>query len=282
VRNESKIKTSVWQWINFFTPYIYAIGIAVIILWMVVSSFQFYHGSHHNEMLLAKPLAKDSWLDVVVKPIVDSEFNRIIFRGFFYLLTWMLLFLIIPVAFLRLKKFKLFNIEFEVEKKEKAALDTAKINATKVNLMSYLSSDDAKSKTMEFLQVNSIDYYEVLRYFLEEIKAGYLKTLNVGFSFELYIQEYPGELIDLVEESKETKQVVICNKIDNDNMFKKNYLVFCYHYKEEELVTVISSRSSQFDIFDSHLLQLLHNVINTYIESVEYIVVLTNPQQQES
>ncbi|MCY9516878.1 hypothetical protein [Paenibacillus apiarius] len=296
-------KPSVWQWLNTLAPYLYGIGIAFILGWAFVS---FVRLGFHSPQQDSKPsisasepprtgtasagkspspqpaaaAGNETWLNIVVKPIVSSGINQIIFRTVFYLMVWMLLFLIIPVAFLRLKKFKLFQLEFEVDRKENAAVDLAVINATKANLMSYLCSDDAKAKTWGFLHNNAINYYEVLTYFLEEIQAGYLKVFNTGFSFQLYVQDLPHEMKELAEQSAEERQAVIRNKTDNDNLLRKNYLVYSYPYRQDRLVTVISSHSTQFDIFDRHLLQLLHSTIDTYVESIEFMVLVTTPASQ--
>ena len=101
-----------------------------------------------------------------MKPFIESDFNKIIFRGLFLLFIWMLLFLIIPVAFKRLKRFKFLNMEFEVDDIEKAAIETIEISGTKAQLMAYLTGDDASGRTLEFLNESAIDYKEVLEYFL--------------------------------------------------------------------------------------------------------------------
>ena len=108
----------------------------------------------------------------------------------------MFLFLIIPVAFKRLKRFKFLNLEFEVDDIEQAAIETIEISGTKAQLMAYLTGDDASGRTLEFLNESAIDYKEVLEYFLSEIQIGYEKNpLNATFSYEVFSQSAPEVLI---------------------------------------------------------------------------------------
>lgn len=280
-------RPSFWQWIGFITPYIYVCVIGLIVAWMVVSiamlSIQEYTSPRVTASASSQEIQQNAtWMELVVKPIVTSPYNQIIFRGMFYILVWVLLFLIVPVAFLRLKKFKLFSMEFEVEQKEKAAVEMVKIHAAKAQLMSTLTGPDAKGKTLAFLRGDVINYYEVLEYFLEEINAGYRKTFNTGFSFELYVQNVPNAFRALMEESQESGYAVIYNKKNNENLFMKNILLYAYTYRGEQLVTVLSSHTTQFDTFDRHLLELLHHVLDTYVESIEDMVALTSPAQSSA
>ncbi|MCG7334447.1 hypothetical protein MHZ95_04020 [Sporosarcina sp. ACRSM] len=187
------------------------------------------------------------------------------------------MFLVIPVAFKRLKRFKFFNMEFEVDDIEQAAIETIEISGTKAQLMAYLTGDDASGRTLEFLSDSAIDYQEVLDYFLSEIQIAYNKSpLYATFSYEIYNQSTPPELYDLIEESKETGESAVKNKINEDNLFKRNYLVFYYCYGKDEYITVISSYTHAFDIFDKYLFEILHKTVSKNVENIEYMVALTN------
>ncbi|RFU66332.1 hypothetical protein D0469_16985 [Peribacillus saganii] len=311
---ELKEQRSFFQWISFFIPYIYTIGIILIVGWMIAASsilgyqtimkspeaFFFQNtvggqsinskhsslsGAYDNNMknTVTASKAKDTWLNTVVKPFIELPFNKIILRGLFLLLVWMLLFLVIPVAFARLKKFKLFNLEFEVEDKELAVIQTVEISGGKAKLMAYLTSDHASGKVLDFLTSDSsIMYQEALEYFLKEIQVGYFCHFNSAFSFSIHIGNFPEKLIDLVEESKESGEAVAKNKVDNDIIFKKNYLVYHFSFNGIEFVTLLSSYSYQFDVFDKYLIGLLHNVLNKNVENIEYMVALTSPNNVET
>lgn len=315
INNENEERRSFFQWVNFSIPYLYTVGITLILTWMIVASLLIgiktikenpeelflqteKNVSSANTLSNETPLKsaetksnvtanenpsssstqeKETWLNILVKPIVESNFNKIIFRGLFLLLIWMLLFLVIPVAFKRLKRFKFFNMEFEVDNIEQAAIETVEISGTKAQLMAYLASDHAAGRTIEFLNDSIIDYKEILEYFLAEIQAGYKNhPLHATFSYNVYNGSIPEELNELVEETKETGEAAILNKNNQDNLFKKNYLVFYFCYGIDEYVTVISSYTYPFDILDRYLFELLHNTISKNIENIEYMVALTS------
>jgi hypothetical protein len=284
-------KRTLWQWIGFITPYVYTSGIATIIGWMVLGSILTgidtikLHSWRAIFLITNESISssnQDSWINTVAKSILDSTLNQIIFRGVFLLLIWVLLFLIVPVAFTRLKRFKLFNFEFEVEDKEQAAIQTVEINGGKAKLMAYLTSDDAAGKLFDFLEGTVINYQEALMYFLDEIQLGYRNHFNATFSYTVQKDSYPPEIVDLVDESTETGEAILRNKTDNDNLLKKNYLVYYFCFENNAFTTILSSYQHQFDIFDKYLLELLHNIINKNVENIEYIVSLTSPDDDET
>ncbi len=214
---------------------------------------------------------------LVIKPIVTSPVNRVIFRSLFYLFVWVLLFLVVPVAFLRLKRFKFFNVEFEVEG-ERAAIQQAIITTSKASLMEYLTGRDAFIKTLSCMHGNVITFSDVLRVLLDDIQAAYRDTFNAGFTIEIYEDEIPPKYAPMAQHSKETGHSSLWNRSETDHPFKPNRMVYYYPLNETNfLLTVLSSYATQFDAFDKHVLPLLHNVISTNIESIELMVVATNP-----
>jgi hypothetical protein len=304
VNIEEKEKRTFWQWVSLLMPYIYTGGIVLISGWMLVAllivGIQTISDNPKSLLLQGKtatteamkteksvdsPPSKtdnETWIDIVVKPITSSNVNKIIFRGLFLILVWVLVFLVIPVAFTRLRRFKFFSMEFEVESKEQAAIQHTEMNGSKAKLMAYLSSEDAAGKIFSFLRNDAIDYQEALEYFLEEIRIGYKKNFDLTFSYTVHNGNFPDEITDLINESKEIGEPVIRNKIDNDNLFKKNYLIYYFVYEGNELVTELSSYHTQFDIFDKYLIQLLHNVLNKNVENIGYVVALTNLSNNET
>ncbi|MGV3464338.1 MAG: hypothetical protein ACO1OT_03470 [Heyndrickxia sp.] len=281
-------KRTLWQWISFITPYIYSTGIVLIISWMlsaaVINGIETVTSKSWKAFFLPASethSSGQSWMDVIAYSIINSNLNNIIFRGIFLLIIWVLLFLIIPVAFTRLKRFKLFNFEFEVEDKEQAAIQTVEINGGKAKLMAYLTSDDAAGKLFDFLEGTVINYQEALMYFLDEIQAGYHQHFNASFSYFVHKDDFPPQIEDLADESRETEEAVLRNKTDNDNLLKKNYLVYYFEFENHSFATVLSSYQHQFDIFDKYLIELLHNIINKNVENIEYMVALTSEDNQE-
>jgi hypothetical protein len=95
----------------------------------------------------------------------------------------MLLFLIIPVAFKRLKRFKFFNMEFEVDSFiEQAAIETVEISGNKAQLMTYLTKtqiikERAARKLGESKKVSSIKQTSQIR-----VTGSMVKPIHVSKS----------------------------------------------------------------------------------------------------
>ncbi|WP_211356352.1 hypothetical protein [Psychrobacillus lasiicapitis] len=285
-------------------PYFYTAGITLILAWMIIASIligfttlkdnpkafflQTENTSNNNQSIhtpeadinVSNQPEKQTAFSIIVQPFVESNFNQIIFRGLFLLFIWLLLFLTIPVAFKRLKRFKFLNLEFEVDNIELAAIETVEISGTKARLMAYFTGDDASGRTFDFLSQSTIDFKEVLEYFLAETQLGYKNhPINGIFTYKIYNSTAPEKLHDLVEESKESGEAAVCNKIDEDNLLKKSYLIFYFPYNHTEYITVIESYSYSFDILDKYLFELLHKTISKNLENIEYMVALTNTNE---
>lgn len=290
--NMNKEKRTFFQWINFLIPYFYTAGITLIISWMIVASILIgFHTWKDNPQAFLLQTENTSNSDsaistsetpfsIIVQPFVESNFNQIIFRGLFLLFIWLLLFLTIPVAFKRLKRFKFLNLEFEVDNIEQAAIETVEISGTKARLMAYFTGDDASGRTLDFLTHSTIDFKEVLEYFLAETQLGYKNhPINGLFTYEIYNDAAPEKLNELVEESKESGESAVFNKINEDNLWKKSYLVFYFPFNHTEYITVIESYSYSFDILDKYLFELLHKTISKNLENIEYMVALTDTEE---
>lgn len=284
----NKEKRTFFQWLNFLIPYFYTGGITLIISWMIVASTltgisiwtenpsAFFLQAENHEPSTQTEESKTAF-SMIVQPFVESNFNQIIFRGIFLLFIWLLLFLTIPVAFKRLKRFKFLNLEFEVDNIEQAAIETVEISGTKARLMAYFSGDDALGRTLDFLSQSTIDFKEVLTYFLAETQLGYKNhPINGVFTYNIYNDAAPEKLSVLVEESKESGEAAVYNKIDEENLWKKSYLVFYFPFNHTEYITVIESYSYSFDILDKYLFELLHKTISRNLENIEYMVALTS------
>lgn len=279
-------KRTFFQWINFLIPYLYTIGILAILLWMAVAAIALAIVTFRDDpasllMLTATGtsssdlIAGTSWLDVLIKPILASDFNQIVFKGLFMLLVWMLLFLVIPLAFRRLTRFKFFNLEIEVDAAAQTVIETIEVSAPKAKLMAYLSSSEATDRTIALLDAESAQFADVLAYFLEEIQAGYKKSpLNTNFSFTVYTHNPPAELNELIAASREANASIISNKADPDNVMKKSYFVYAYQNAERESITVISSYTSLFDLFDQYLFETLHYTVTRNQEYYELLIAV--------
>jgi hypothetical protein len=274
-----------WKRIKYMQLF-YVAGIVLIVVYSIWSAVQLHTNAPvpaSNSQPAAPPVKTDNpdtLTQLVIKPIVTSEYNRIIFTGLFYIFVWILLFLVVPVAFFRLKKFKFFNVEFEVET-ERAALQNAIVTTSKASLMEYLTGNDVFIKTLGCMHGNMIAFADVLQVLLEDIQTAYRDTFNAGFTFEVYEDQIPKKYRSMAQNSSEIRKASIWNKPGSDNPFKCNMLVYHYPLSEGSILTVLSSYSTQFDAFDQHMLPLLHNVIRKNIESIELMVVATSPMEQD-
>ncbi|EFM11355.1 hypothetical protein PaecuDRAFT_1801 [Paenibacillus curdlanolyticus YK9] len=261
---------------------LYVIGIALIIahgIWSMAHLTAPYASLTQGS---AAAPSSDTMTSLIIKPIVTSPVNRIIFRCLFYLFVWVMLFLVVPVAFLRLKRFKFFNVEFEVEG-ERAAIQRAIITTSKASLMEYLTGRDAFIKTLGCMHGNVITFTDVLRVLLDDIQTAYRDTFDAGFTIEVYEDEVPPKYLRMAQHSKETGQSALWNKPENGHPFQTNKMVYYYPLSDTSFIlTALSSYATQFDAFDKHVLPLLHNVISKNIESIELMVVATNPQNSQN
>ncbi len=217
------------------------------------------------------------WTEYIIKPIVSSEANRIIFKGLFYLLIWIFLFMIIPLTTRQLKRFRLFQMEFEVEDKETAAAEFIELQSEKATILSHMYSDTFIGKLFTFLDEESmqVDYHSALAYFLEDLKISYRQNYQIPFEFNTYdFYQLSGVERSYAELSKETGEPEVINWERPLEKFKKNRLIFHFLYKGIEKVTILSSHSAQFDIIDKQNILFLHYALMSQSEIIEYAMQL--------
>ena len=217
------------------------------------------------------------WTEYIIKPIVSSDVNRIIFKGLFYLFIWILLFMIIPLTTRQLKRFRLFQMEFEVEDKETAAVEFIELQSEKATILSHMYSDTFIGKLFTFLNENSmeVDYQSALAYFLEDLKISYRQNYHIPFEFTTCdFDQLSGVERSYAELSKETGEPEVINWERPLEKFKKNRLIFHFLYKGIEKVTILSSHSAQFDIIDKQNILFLHYALMSQSEIIEYAMQL--------
>lgn len=272
-------KRTLFDFIRFIIPYIYAVGIILIVSWMITCMVILAYAVLATDPMQfffqgGQPASagKDPWFDYVIKPLITPAFHQILFRGSFLLLVWMMLFLIIPVAFKRLRRFKFFSMEIEVEETERTAIETIELTGKKAKLMAYLSGEDAAAKTIQFCeQTGEISYPAILGQFLHEINELFKEAFGSAFSHSVYKTSIPEKYQELAEESEEQGYCAIRNKEDNDNPFHHNVLVYTSIREGSLYFTVLTSYTHQFDIMDRYLFQLLHHSVAKNTELVAYV-----------
>ena len=252
---------------------IYYSGIFIIIGWTLAQLF----------FLELAPLQADPavpptwWTEYIIKPIVSSQVNRLLFQGFFYLLVWISLFMIIPLTTRQLKRFRLFQMEFEVEDKETAAVEFIELQSAKATILSHMYSDIFIGKLFTFLDEESmeVDYESALAYFLEDLKISYHRHYQIPFEFiTCQFDQLKGVERSYAELSKETGEPEVVNWERPLEKFKKNRLIFHFLYKGIEKVTILSSHSAQFDIIDKQNILFLHYALMSQSENIEYAMQL--------
>jgi hypothetical protein len=119
----------------------------------------------------------DSLTTLVVKPIVDSTRNKVIFEGVFWFLVWILMFMLLPSGLLPLKRFKVFNLEFEIGEKEAAAIEKISQNTSKAyTMVNYTSEESVTRFFREFSGEEEVSYRQGLEFFLQDLVIGYINS----------------------------------------------------------------------------------------------------------
>ena len=252
---------------------IYFSGIITIIGWTLAQLL--FHEAAPSPAVPSVP--PTWWTEYIIKPIVSSEVNRIIFKGLFYLSIWIFLFMIIPLTTRQLKRFRVFQVEFEVEDKETAAAEFIELQSEKATILSHMYSDTFIGKLFTFLDEDSmeVDYQSALAYFLEDLKISYRQNYRIPFEFiTCDLQELSGIERSYAELSKETGEPEVLNWERPLEKYKKNRLIFHFLYKGIEKVTILSSHSAQFDIIDKQNILFLHYALMSQSEIIEYAMQL--------
>ena len=263
---------SIKDLINSVLTFIYYSGLLFIIGWTL---YQLLWGDV-KPIPVSTTVPATWWTEYVIKPLISSTFLLTILKGIFLLTVWIILFLIIPSTTRQLKRFKLFQMEFEVEDKETAAVAFIELQSSKATLLSTMYSDAFVGKLFAFLDEENmeIDYFSALAYFMEDFKISYQQRYNISFECETKdFNHLIGIEREYAELSKETGDPEVLNWELPLVRLKKNRLVFHFSYRGIEKVTVLSSYSSQFDVIDKQNILFLHYALMYQAENVEYALI---------
>lgn len=223
----------------------------------------------------AQDIKSDSFINLVVKPIVESQRNQIIFEGVFWFLLWILLFMLLPSGLLPLKRFKVFNLEFEIGEKEAAAIEKISQNSSKaLTMVNYTSEESLARFFSEFSNVGEMEFKTGLEFFLKDLVNGYRDEFDTNIQYKIYSEQgIPHRYKTLMQESQSNARAAVLNKLDIDNPLHNNWLV--YYVPDQKFVTVLTSRLSPFDIMDQYLVVFLHNYVFRIVENRNYAMALT-------
>ena len=259
--------------INTLLTIIYYSGLLFIIGWTL---YQLIWGDI-KPIPISNAVPATWWTEYVVKPFISSAFLLQLIKGIFSLTVWIVLFLIIPTTTRQLKRFKLFQMEFEVEDKETAAVAFIELQSSKATLLSSMYSDSSIGKLFTFLDEDTmeIDYFSALAYFLEDFKVSYKQQYNIAFDCVTKdFNHLTGIEREYAELSKETGDPEVLNWESPALRLKKNRLVFHFHYRGIEKATILSSYSSQFDVIDKQNILFLHYSLMYQAENIEYALMV--------
>lgn len=215
-------------------------------------------------------------ISLIIEPIVTSEFYQIIFNTLFLYLVWILLFLLAPIAFYRLKHFKFFNIEIEIEKQDAAVYEVFSMSSSKMKFAAYLTSEEYQLEISEEI-ANSKDFKTPLIYTLDCAIEFYSNQLGLSFTYDIYTlnqfkkAKLPKSIKAMLDKSIQTGDPCISNKSNSDSEYYKNFLIHYFENMEGKFVTVLNSYQTEFDTFDKSLLKILQNVIYDYYLQFHYI-----------
>lgn len=215
-------------------------------------------------------------ITLIIEPIVTSEFYQIIFNMLFLYLVWILLFLLAPIAFYRLKHFKFFNIEIEIEKQDAAVYEVFSVSSSKMKFAAYLTSEEYQLEISEEI-ANSKDFKTPLIYTLDCAMDFYSNQLGLSFTYDIYTlnqfkkAKLPKSIKAMLDKSIQTGDPCITNKSNSDSEYYKNFLLHYFENMDGKFVTVLNSYQTEFDTFDKSLLKILQNVIYDYYLQYNYI-----------
>ncbi|WP_342613909.1 hypothetical protein [Peribacillus frigoritolerans] len=284
IEEQKDKRISVFDRIIGFMPKFYVIGTILIFVYTLVAMAQL------GIQTLKKPEAavgpatnppisqgfEHTLISLIIEPIVTSEFYQIIFNTLFLYLVWILLFLLAPIAFYRLKHFKFFNIEIEIEKQDAAVYEVFSMSSSKMKFAAYLTSEEYQLEISEEI-ANSKDFKTPLIYTLDCAIEFYSNQLGLSFTYDIYTlnqfkkAKLPKSIKAMLDKSIQTGDPCISNKSNSDSEYYKNFLIHYFENMEGKFVTVLNSYQTEFDTFDKSLLKILQNVIYDYYLQFHYI-----------
>ncbi|MGM0888999.1 MAG: hypothetical protein ACQEW5_18955 [Bacillota bacterium] len=282
IEEQKDKRISVFDRIIGFMPKFYVIGTILIFVYTLVAM------AHLGIQTLKKPEETNvpappvsqgfehTLISLIIEPIVTSEFYQIIFNTLFLYLVWILLFLLAPIAFYRLKHFKFFNIEIEIEKQDAAVYEVFSMSSSKMKFAAYLTSEEFQLEISEEI-ANSKDFKTPLIYTLDCAVDFYSDQLGLSFTYDIYTlnqfkkAKLPKSIKAMLDKSIQTGEPCITNKSNSDSEYYKNFLIHYFENMDGKFVTVLNSYQTEFDTFDKSLLKILQNVIYDYYLQYNYI-----------
>jgi hypothetical protein len=208
--------------------------------------------------------------EVIIVPMANSPKFKIIFEHLFYAFLLFIFVILIPLPLERMKRFKLFNFELEMDAKEKEMVNTLEAQQDKFNFLVYLSKEENKRIFM-IKERNYNTYRGFLLEMLENMKNHYKDEWNAYIQYEVLTEKefkkrkfkLPNIVRKTLDKAKKEYDFgVPINKENEFDIHFKNYLIYPIEemeniyttkQKEETYVIVLSSYRYFFDESDGQL-----------------------------
>lgn len=215
--------------------------------------------------------------DLIVKPIAESPRFQVIFKYLFYLLLWLLIWLLVPSAFQRLKRFKFFNMEFELDTKQNEVISIIDQQMKKFKFLTYLMKDENKEVLRSSFDSNHPKYKDALEFSLSKMQTFYISEWDEHFTFEVLTldefkqKKFPNVLNKSLDIVEKYKIGIPINKENQEKISQKNFLIYrineienVYTNKAQmvEYIIVISSYRTIFDENDGYLLAGITSLVS--------------------
>ncbi|MDQ0217754.1 hypothetical protein ELQ35_13335 [Peribacillus cavernae] len=291
-----------------FRVYVWGIvGIIILGLWNLVTiaedganrqeKMENTPASNETELVPSKSKSKSSptLTELVIQPIAQSPKFQVIFEYLFYLLLWLLLWLLIPSAFQRLTRFKLFNLEFELDRNQHEVIHVIDQQMRKFKFLTYLMKDENKDVLKTSFDPYLPRFKEALEFTLSKMQSFYLSEWDQHLSFDVMTVEefetknFPAAVrksIDLVDKYQIGVPI---NKENPEVVHHKNYLVYTASEEENiytnraeviKYVIIISSYRTEFNENDGYLLAGITSLVSELHKRAWENLGLTKLQQK--
>jgi hypothetical protein len=257
------------------------------------------NSTEKNQLSNQSKSEKSTITDLVIKPIALNPINQIIFKVIFYLLALVSLFLLLPAGLATLKRFKLFNFEFElVEKVEVQQTITELVNIYegKSNYIKELTKNETYQTIVDKFvdQSGNVKLTEAISWFLSDMKLNYQENFDQSLNWALLetnsdgtftivknevsgrfqLSENGKRLLDkaLTEETIQTFN----EPSNNKNIFKSvklNLMIMPYKYEKKNYAIIVFNYKNGFDDLDESILESLYRIVRLSAEAIEYSIL---------
>ncbi|WP_078546808.1 hypothetical protein [Litchfieldia alkalitelluris] len=280
------------DWLKILIIVIYSVGFAAILGMFIKDLISLPQTNHSTTIQQTKQPSnteqqtaniahnKATLTTLVVEPIVTNPIILSIVKHIFYLLVWIFLFLLFPVAFTRLKRLKFFNFEFEVEKQGDNLINVLNVTTQKIYFLSKWSREEYANGYAEMAK-NFDTIEEGIELVLKSLCEHYLETWDYVVDYKVYTGEgfkrdykIPMIVKNAYELAQKRMEGIPINKENKDHIYIKNYLLTVVEYEGRDYAVALSSFDLEFDEYDAILISGLVSLALQYYERTEMLELL--------